>query len=40
VDKIVAGQSGSLRRRKRLRLIEDEDDEHEDEDPKNFGVWD
>jgi hypothetical protein len=39
VDKIVAGQSGSLRRRKRLRLIEDEDDdEHEDEDP-NFGVW-
>jgi hypothetical protein len=40
VDKIVAGQSGFLRRRKRLRLIEDEDDdEHEDEDP-NFGVWD
>jgi hypothetical protein len=40
VDKIVAGQSGSLRRRKRPGLIEDEDDdEHEDEDP-NFGVWD
>jgi hypothetical protein len=37
LDKIIARQSGSLRRRKR-RLIEDEDDdEHEDEDP-NFGV--
>jgi len=33
LDKIIAGQSGSLRRRKR-RLIEGED---EDEDP-NFGV--
>jgi hypothetical protein len=37
LDKIIAGQSGSLHRRKR-RLIEDEDDdEHEDEYP-NFGV--
>ena len=33
MDKIIAGQSGPLRRRKR-RLIED-DDEHED---PNFGV--
>ena len=36
LDKIIAGQSVSLRRRKR-RLIEDEDDDEHEEDP-NFGV--